>query len=197
MPAPQWAPAPGPHAVPSVPLHGPVDQADNSLEGLRAAFNGLSVGGGSSEKKEQEREKDAEGMTGEEHDQGRDPRNELPFKSALGACGHPASPSPTTTTLPTSHPATTSNPITTPPTGEDTGFTSMPNQAYGVNPSTTATPQATTASEPVASSSAPRWYAAHYHHHPLNPLRQPIWLVSRSMRLMSLGILCQHPDMLL
>ena len=36
--------------------------------------------------------------------------------------------------------------------------------AYGVNPSTTAFPEATTTSEPVASSSAPRWYAADYHH---------------------------------
>ena len=37
--------------------------------------------------------------------------------------------------------------------------------AYGVDPSTTAIPEATTASEPVASSSALRWYAADYHHH--------------------------------
>ena len=36
--------------------------------------------------------------------------------------------------------------------------------AYGVDPSTTAFPEATTTSEPVASSSAPRWYAADYHH---------------------------------
>ena len=36
--------------------------------------------------------------------------------------------------------------------------------AYGVDPSTTAFPEASTASEPVASSSAPRWYAADYHH---------------------------------
>ena len=36
--------------------------------------------------------------------------------------------------------------------------------AYGVDPSTTAFPDATTAREPVASSSAPRWYAADYHH---------------------------------
>ena len=36
--------------------------------------------------------------------------------------------------------------------------------AYGVDPSTTAFPEATTSSEPVASSSAPRWYAADYHH---------------------------------
>ena len=32
MPAPQ-EPGPGPDDVPSVPLHGPVDAADDSLEG--------------------------------------------------------------------------------------------------------------------------------------------------------------------
>ena len=48
---------------------------------------------------------------------------------------------------------------------EGTGFTSMPTYpAYGVNPPTTAFPEATTTSEPVACSSAPRWYAADYHH---------------------------------
>ena len=48
---------------------------------------------------------------------------------------------------------------------EGTGFTGMPPYpAYGMGPPTTAFPQATTASEPVASSSAPRWYAADYHH---------------------------------
>ena len=36
--------------------------------------------------------------------------------------------------------------------------------AYGLGPPTTAFLEATTASEPVASSSAPRWYAADYHH---------------------------------
>ena len=36
--------------------------------------------------------------------------------------------------------------------------------AYGMNPPTTAFPEATTASEPVTSSSAPPWYAADYHH---------------------------------
>ena len=36
--------------------------------------------------------------------------------------------------------------------------------AYGMGPPTTAFPVATTASEPVISSSAPRWYAADYHH---------------------------------
>ena len=40
--------------------------------------------------------------------------------------------------------------------------------AYCVDPSTTAFPEATTASELVASRSAPRWYATDYHHH--NPL---------------------------
>ena len=48
---------------------------------------------------------------------------------------------------------------------EGTGFTGMPTYpAYGVNPPTTAFPEATTTSEPVTSSSAPRWYAAYYHH---------------------------------
>ena len=48
---------------------------------------------------------------------------------------------------------------------EGTGFTGMPTYpAYGENPPTTTFPEATTASEPVTSSSAPRWYAADYHH---------------------------------
>ena len=48
---------------------------------------------------------------------------------------------------------------------EGTGFTSMPTYpAYGENPPTTAFPGATTTSEPVTSSSAPRWYAADSHH---------------------------------
>ena len=36
--------------------------------------------------------------------------------------------------------------------------------AYAVDPSTTALPEEATASEQVASSSAPCWYAADYHH---------------------------------
>ena len=48
---------------------------------------------------------------------------------------------------------------------EGTGFTGMPTYpAYGMGPPTIAFPEATTASEPVISSSAPRWYAADYHH---------------------------------
>ena len=42
MPAPR-EPGPGPDAVPSVPLHGRVDVADDSLEGLQPAFRALSV----------------------------------------------------------------------------------------------------------------------------------------------------------
>ena len=97
-----------------------------------------------------------------EHDQ----TSELTFEGAPSASGLHASPSPTTTTLPTPDPAaTTSTPITTPPMAEGTGFTGMPTYpAYGVDPSTTAFLEATTGSEPVASSSAPRWYAADYHH---------------------------------
>ena len=42
---------------------------------------------------------------------------------------------------------------------------SMPTYpAYGENPPTNAFPGATTTSEPVTSSSAPRWYADDYHH---------------------------------
>ena len=42
MPAP-GEPGPGPSAVPSKPLHGPVDVAEDSLEGLQSAFWALSV----------------------------------------------------------------------------------------------------------------------------------------------------------
>ena len=166
-------PGPGePGAVPSVPLHGPVDAADDSLEGLQWAFRGLSVEEVETDpvKGKREREKDAgEGMADKGVDHGHDPTSERTFEGAPSASGLHAS-SPTTTTLPTPDPAAaTSTPITTPPMAEGTGFTGMPTYpAYGVDPSTTAFPEATTASEPVASSSAPRWYAADYHHyHPL------------------------------
>ena len=120
---------------------------------------------------------------------------EPPLESAPSASGLHPSPSPTTTTLPTPDPAATSStPITTPPTAvtaEGTGFTGIPAPAYpayGVDPTTaegtgfspvpapaypaygvdlrvTARPKATTASEPMASGSAPLWYAAEPHHH--------------------------------
>ena len=42
MPAP-GEPGPGPSAVPSEPLHGSVDVAKDSIEGLQSAFRTLSV----------------------------------------------------------------------------------------------------------------------------------------------------------
>ena len=160
MPAP-GEPGPGPSAVPSVPLHGPVDVADDSLEGLQSAFPALSVEEVDTNpvKKKREREKDAgESMADEGLDHGHDPTSELTFEGAPSAFGLHASPSPTTTTLPTPDPAAaTSTPITNPPMAEGTGFTCMPTYpAYGVKLPTTEFPEATTTSEPVASSSAPR-----------------------------------------
>ena len=169
MPAPV---VPGPEesgAVPSVPLHGPVDVADDSLEGLQSTFRALSVEEVDTNpvKRKREREKDAgEGIADEGVDHEHEPTSESTCEGAPSASGLHASPSPTTTTFPTPDPAAaTSTPITTPPMAEGTGFTGMPTYpAYGVDPSTTAFLEATTASEPVASGSAPRWYEADYHH---------------------------------
>ena len=167
MPAP-GEPGPGPSAVPSVPLHGPVDVVDDPLEGLQSAFKALSVEEVDTNpgKRKRERKKDAGESTADKGvDHGHDTTSESTFEGAPGASGLHASPSPTTTTLPTPDPAAaTSTPITNPPMAEGTGFTGMPTYpAYGVEPSTTAFPEATTASEPVATSSAPRCYAADYH----------------------------------
>ena len=118
-------------------------------------------------KRSREREEGAgESMADEGVDHGHHPTSESTFERGPSAPGLHTSPSPTTTTLPTPDPAAAiSTPITTPPMAEGTGVTGMPTYpAYGVDPSTTAVPEATTASEPVASSSAPRWYAAYYHH---------------------------------
>ena len=162
-------PGPGPSAVPSEPLHGPVDVAEDSLEGLQSAFRALSVKGVVSHpvKRKRESEKDAgEGIADEGEDQGQDLTNEPTFEGAPSASGLHASPSPINTTRPIPDPAAaTSTPIANPPMAEGTGFTGMPTYpAYGLGPPTTAFPEATSASEPVASSSAPRWYAADYHH---------------------------------
>ena len=168
MPAP-GEPGPGPGAVPSVPLYGRVDVVDDSLEGLQSAFPALLVEEVDINpvKRKREIEKDAgESMADEGVDHGHNPTSESTFQSAPSASALHASPSPTSTTPPTPDPAAaTSTPITTPPMAEGRGFTGMPTYpAYGVNPPTTALPEATTTSEPVASSSAPRWYAADYHH---------------------------------
>ena len=165
VPAP-GEPGPGPSAVPSVSLHGPVDLVDDSLQ---SAFRVLSVEEVDTNpvKGKRERERHAgESMADEGIDHGHDPTSDSTFEGAPSPSGLHASPSPTTTTLHTPDPAATaSTPITTLPMTEGTGFTGMPTYpAYGVNPPTTAFPEATTTSEPVASSSVPRWYAADYHH---------------------------------
>ena len=168
MPAP-GEPGPGPSAVPSEPLHGPVDVAEDSMEGLQSAFRALSVEEVDTHpvKRKRESEKDAgESIADEGADQGHDPTNDPTFEGAPSASGLHASPSPITTTLPTPDPAAaTSTPITNPPMAEGIGFSGMPTYpAYGVNPPTTAFPEATTTSDPVTSSYAPRRYAADYHH---------------------------------
>ena len=138
MPAPS-EPRPGDSAVPSVPLHGPVNVADDSLEGLQSAFRALSVEEVDANlvKRNREREKDAgESMADEGVNHGHDPTSEWTFEGAPSASDLHTSPPPTTTTLPTADPAAaTSTPITTPPMAEGTGFTGMPTYpAYGVNP---------------------------------------------------------------
>ena len=148
---------------------------DDSLEGLRAAFSGLSVGG--PEGKQKEKEKEAVDMGVEEADpgDGHEPSDEVPFddkpvESAPSASDYPAVPSPTTTRLPATHPATSST-TTTPPMAEGLGFAGMPYPTYGGTPAATVPPMATAVSEPVASSSTytgvpepmPRRYEDDYH----------------------------------
>ena len=161
-------PGPEPSAVPSEPLHGPVDVAEDSLDGPQSAFRALSVEEVVTQpvKRKRESEKDAGDEADEGEDQGQDLTNDPTFEGAPSASGLHASPSPITTTLPIPDPAAAkSTPITNRPMAEGTGFTGMPAYpAYGLGSPTTAFPEATTASEPVASSSAPRWYAADYHH---------------------------------
>ena len=146
-----------------------MDVAKDSLEGLQSAFRALSVRGRVTHpvKRKRESEKDAgESIADEGEDQLQDLTNDPTFEGATSAPGLHASRSLITTTLPIRDPAAaTSTPITNPPMAEGTGFTGMPTYpAFGLGPPTTALPEATTASEPVTSSSAPRWYAADYHH---------------------------------
>ena len=165
-PAPEAPARPAPGAVPSAePLHGPVDAAEDSLDGLQTAFGALSVEQVVTTqpvKRKREREKDAGEGADEGEEQGQDLTNVPTFEGAPSASGLHASPSPLTTTLPA---AATSTSTTNPPMAEGTGFTGMPPYpAYCMAPPTTALLEATTDSEPVASSSAPRWYAAEYPH---------------------------------
>ena len=129
-PAPEAPARPAPDAVPSVePLHGPVDTAEDSLDGLQTAFGALSVKEVVSQpqpakrKRENESEKDAGGEADEGEEQGQDLTSIPTFEGAPSASGLPASPSPITTTLPA---AATSTSTTNPPTAEGTGFTGMP-----------------------------------------------------------------------
>ena len=148
---------------------------DDSLEGLGAAFSGLSVPG--PEGKEIEKEKQAVDMQAEKvyPGDGYGPSDEAPFKdtpeeSAPSASDFPAVPCPTTTTLPVAHLAT-SSPTTTPPMAEGLGFTGMPYSTYGVTAAATVPPMPSAVSEPVASSSTytgapepmPRRYEVGYH----------------------------------
>ena len=157
-PAPEAPARPAPDAVPSVePLHGPMDTAEDSLDGLQTAFGALSVKAVVSQpqfvkrKRGNESEKDAGEGADEGEEQGQDPTDVPTFEGAPSASGLHASPSPITTTLPA---AATSTSTTNPPMAEGTGFTGMPHYpAYGMGPPTTALLEATTASEPVASSS--------------------------------------------
>ena len=168
-PAPEAPARPAPGAVPSAePLHGPLDTAEDSLDGLQTAFGALSVEEVVSQpqpvkrKRGNESEKGAGEGADKGEEQGQDPTHDPTFEGAPSASGLHTSPSPLTTTLPA---AATSTSTTNPPMAEGTGFTGMPPYpAYGMGPPTTALHEATTASEPVASSSAPRWYAADYPH---------------------------------
>ena len=128
-------PGPGPSAVPSEPLHGSVDVAEDSLDGLQSAFRALSVEEVVTQpvKRKRESEKEARDEADEGGDQGQDLTNDPTFEGAPSASGLHASPSPITTTLPIPDPAAaTSTPITDPPMAEGTGFTGMPAYpAYG------------------------------------------------------------------
>ena len=144
-PAPKGAGEPEPEEpVTSVPLSG---LGDDSLEGFRAAFTGLSVG--RPEGKQKEKEKQAVDMGAKEVDPGDGHKpsdavsfEDKPVESARSASDYPAVPSPTTTTLPATRRAT-SSPTTTPPMAEGLGFTGMPYPTYGVTPAATVPPMAT------------------------------------------------------
>ena len=103
-PAPEAPARPAPDAVPSVePLHGPMDTAEDSLDGLQTAFGALSVKEMVSQpqpvkrKRGNESEKDAGEGADEGEEQGQDPTDVPTFEGAPSASGLHASPSPITT----------------------------------------------------------------------------------------------------
>ena len=121
-PAPEAPARPAPGAVPSAePLHGPVEAAEDSLDGLQTAFGALSVEEVVSQpvKRKRESEKDAGEEADEGEEQGQDLTNDPTFEGAPSASALHASPSPLTTTLPA---AATSTPTTNPPMAEGTGL---------------------------------------------------------------------------
>ena len=110
-------PGPGPRAVPSEPLHGPVEVAEDSLDGLQTAFRALSVEEVVTQpvKRKRESEKDAGDEADEGEEQWQDLTNDPTFEGAPSASGLHASPSPITTSLPIpDRAAATSTPITNP-----------------------------------------------------------------------------------
>ena len=138
--APEAPARPAPGAVPSEPLHGPVEAAEDSLDGLQTAFGALSVEDVVSQPVKRKRESEKDGDEADEgEEQGQDLTNDPTFEGAPSASGLHTSPSPVTTTLPIPHPAAaTSTPITNPPMAEGTGLTGIPPYpAYGMGPPTT------------------------------------------------------------
>ena len=136
-----------------MPLSG---LGDESLEGLGAAFSGLSVGGPEGKEKEKKKEAVDMGIKEEHLEDGHRPSDETPFEykafeSAPSASDHSPVPSPTTTTLSATHLAT-SSPTTTRRMAEGLRLTGMPYSTYRVTPAVTVPPMATTVSKPVASS---------------------------------------------
>ena len=87
-------PGPGPRAVPSEPLHGPVEVAEDSLDGLQTAFRALSVEEVVTQpvKRKRESEKDAGDEADEGEEQGQDLTNDPTFEGAPSASGLHASP---------------------------------------------------------------------------------------------------------
>ena len=87
-PAPEAPARPAPGAVPSAePLHGPVDAAEDSLDGLQTACGALSVGEvvvvtQPVKRKRRESEKDAGEEADEGEEQGQDLTNVPTFEGA-------------------------------------------------------------------------------------------------------------------
>ena len=105
--APEAPARPAPGAVPSEPLLGPVEAAEDLLDGLQTAFGALSVEEVVSQpvKRKRESEKDAGEEADEGEEQGQDLTNDPTFEGAPSASALHASPSPlTTTTQPLQHP---------------------------------------------------------------------------------------------